>query len=112
MEVALVGGGNFGTAIANIVATKLCWGLLLCAAWCSVHAAEDVAGSEDPPGVQRFPRSWIVNYAQDSDPSPREFIVSAVEKIRRELRIRQKLRIDAGAERVTYQIPADRKSVV
>ena len=106
MDVALVGGGNFGTAIANLVATKLCWGVVLCAAWCSVHAAEDVMGSGDPPGVERFSRSWIVGYAQDSDASPREFIVSAVEKIRRELRIRQKLRVDATAERVTYQIPA------
>ncbi len=79
--------------------------MLLFATCCPAHAAEDVAGSADPQDVARFPRAWIVNYEQDRSVSPREFIVSAVEKIRRELRIDQKLRIAATAERVTYQIP-------
>lgn len=79
--------------------------MLLFATCCPAHAAEDVVGSADPQDVARFPRAWIVNYEQDRSVSPREFIVSAVEKIRRELRIDQKLRIAATAERVTYQIP-------
>ncbi len=80
--------------------------LLLFAACGPTHAAEDVPGSADPQDVARFPRAWIVNYEQDGNASPREFIVSAVEKIRRELRIDQKLRIAATEERVTYQIPS------
>ncbi len=69
-------------------------------------AASDVPGSADPPGVDRFPRSWIIAYERQDDFAPREFIVSAVEKIRRELRIEQKLRLDATAVRIIYQFPA------
>lgn len=80
--------------------------LLLFATCYPANAAEDVVGSADPQDVARFPRAWIVNYEQDSVASPREFIVSGVEKIRRELRIDRKLRIAATEERVTYQIPS------
>ena len=63
-------------------------------------------GSSDASGLDRFPRAWIIAYERQDEFAPREFIVSAVEKIRRELRIERKLRLDATAVRVTYQIPA------
>ena len=68
-------------------------------------AAADLPGSADPQGVARFPRAWIVAYERQEDFAPQEFVVSAVEKIRRELRIERKLRLDATATRVTYQVP-------
>ncbi len=69
------------------------------------QARTDPPDTRDPDGIPRFPRSWIVFFEEDDNPAPREFIVSAVEKIRRELSIDQKLRVDATALRVTYQIP-------
>ncbi|MCY4343490.1 MAG: DUF4892 domain-containing protein [Gammaproteobacteria bacterium] len=69
-------------------------------------AAADVPGAADPPGLDRFPRAWIIAHESQDELAPQEFIVSAVEKIRRELHIERKLRIDATAVRVTYRIPA------
>ena len=69
-------------------------------------AAADLPGASDLEGLERFPRAWIVAYSRDDDFAPREFVVSAVEKIRRELRIERKLRLDATALRITYQVPA------
>ena len=70
------------------------------------QAQTDLPDARDPDDVPRFPRSWIVLFEEEDSLAPREFIVSAVEKIRRELRIDEKLRIDATALRVTYQVPA------
>ena len=69
-------------------------------------AAEDLHGAADLDGLARFPRAWIVAYEREDDFAPREFVVSAVEKIRRELRIERKLRLEATVLRVTYQVPA------
>ena len=66
----------------------------------------DLPGARDPDGIPRFPRSWVVFFEEEDGLVPREFIVSAVEKIRRELRVDEKLRVDATALRVTYQVPA------
>ena len=84
----------------------LCALATLAAAPLAVQAQTDVPGARDPDGIPRFPRSWVVFYEAEDKLAPREFIVSAVEKIRRELRIDEKLRIDASALRVTYQVPA------
>ncbi len=70
-----------------------------------VHAQSDLPGARDPDDIPRFPRSWVVFFEEENNPAPRKFIVSAVEKIRRELSVDQKLRIDAKALRVTYQMP-------
>ena len=51
------------------------------------QAQTDIPGARDPDGIPRFPRSWVVFFEEDGSLAPREFIVSAVEKIRRELRI-------------------------
>ena len=77
--------------------------LALVPSW--VAAASDVPGAADPDSLDRFPRAWIIAYERQDEFAPQEFIVSAVEKIRRELRIERRLRLDATAERVTYQIP-------
>ena len=79
---------------------------LLIAMPMAARAQTDLPDARDPDDVPRFPRSWIVLFEEDDSLAPREFIVSAVEKIRRELRIDEKLRIDATALRVTYQVPA------
>ncbi len=70
------------------------------------HGMEDLPGARDPEGIPRFPRAWVVFFEEEGDFQPREFVVSAVEKIRRELRIDQKLRVEATALRVTYRVPA------
>ena len=69
-------------------------------------AADDVAGSVDLEGLERFPRAWIVAFERNEEFAPREFVISAVEKIRRELRIEHKLRVEATKLGITYQMPA------
>ena len=83
-------------------------GLLLLPACLSgmAMAAEDLPGARDPEGIPRFPRAWVVAFSEQSGFAPQEFVISAVEKIRRELRIEQKLRIEAKALGVTYRIPS------
>tara|TARA_Y100001933_G_scaffold203334_1_gene205382 strand:- start:643 stop:1560 length:918 start_codon:yes stop_codon:yes gene_type:complete len=68
-------------------------------------AQPDVAGSRDPDGIDRYPRSWIVDYRLDDDVRPRNFVMSRVDRIRREMRIEEQLRVDAALESVTYRIP-------
>jgi len=68
-------------------------------------AQPDTAGSRDPAGLERYPRSWIVDYRHDDDVRPRQFIVSRVDRIRRELRIDDRLWVDGGLETATYRIP-------
>ncbi len=72
----------------------------------AVHANEDIAGSRDPAGVPRYPRAWIVDYSMEPDVEPREFVVSRVDRIRRDLHVEGLLRPDATVETATYQIPA------
>jgi len=67
---------------------------------------QDVSGSRDPLGLARYPFAWIEKYSLDEQYMPREFIISPVEKIRRDLRIKRKVRISATFERSTYRIPA------
>ncbi|MCZ6620099.1 MAG: DUF4892 domain-containing protein [Gammaproteobacteria bacterium] len=75
---------------------------------------QDVSGSRDPLGLSRYPFAWIEKYSLDEQELPREFIVSPVEKIRRDLRIERKVRVTATFERTTYRIPdgASRADVV
>ena len=77
----------------------------LCCLPAVAGAAADLSGAADLDGLPRFPRAWIVAYEREDDFAPREFVVSAVEKIRRELRIERKLRLEATVLRVTYQVP-------
>ncbi len=70
----------------------------------TLHAAEDVSGSQDPAGLERFPRSWIVEYRERTVPAPYEFVTAPVDKIRRDVRL-QAVRVNASLRRVTYRAP-------
>ena len=92
-------------------------------------AASDIAGASDPAGIVRVPHSWIVVYERDDDLRNREFVVSRVDKTRRDVRVEREVRTLARLVSVTYEMPrnirpeevinhylnqfgADRKSVV
>ena len=68
------------------------------------HAAEDVSGSADPSAVERFPRSWIVEYTEPGAPEPYEFITAPVDRIKRDVRV-EAVRVEGPLTRVTYRIP-------
>lgn len=70
-------------------------------------AASDVPGSRDPHGIERFPRSWIVDYQRDDAVLPRELMTSRVDRIRRELRVEDVVRVQGTREAATYQLPDD-----
>ena len=67
-------------------------------------AVADVDGARDPLNLERFPHSWIVNYERDDELLPREFVVSRVDKTRRDVRAERKVRTDARLETTTYRI--------
>ena len=68
------------------------------------HAAEDVSGSADPAGIERFPRSWIVEFAEHGADEPYEFITAPVDRIKRDVRV-EAVRVVGPLARVTYRIP-------
>lgn len=69
-------------------------------------AAADVAGAADPVGLARMPHSWIVRYERDEELLNREFVVSRVDKTRRDVRVERELRTLAAIETATYEMPA------
>ncbi|MDH3644876.1 MAG: DUF4892 domain-containing protein, partial [Gammaproteobacteria bacterium] len=77
-------------------------------------AAPDAPGARDPLQLERFPHGWIVDYQRDDELLPREFVVSRVDKTRRDVRAERKVRTDARLESATYRIPdgTPRKEVV
>ncbi len=78
--------------------------LALCLTEAVAQGAGDVPGAQDPAGIARYPRSWIVEYDRQQDGAPREFIVTRVDRVRRELRVENVRRVDADLEAATYQI--------
>lgn len=66
----------------------------------------DVAGASDPVPFERYPQARIVEYAADASPKAHEFIVSHVEKIRRELKVEDQVRTNAREIRAIYEMPA------
>ena len=70
----------------------------------SSSSAQDIPGAEDPDGIDRFPRSWIVEYEEVSEPLPYRFVTAPVDKIRQDLRI-EGVRVSGSVQRVTYRIP-------
>ena len=68
--------------------------------------AADVAGASDPIKFDRYPQSRIVSYSADAEPQAHEFIVSHVEKIRRELRVEEQVRVNAREIRAIYEVAA------
>jgi hypothetical protein len=104
-------------AVFSLVAALLLNGVMLPMARAAAPAASvapttaqagagvDRPGSRDPYGIERFPRSWIVEYQRDDEMRPRDFVMGRVDRIRRELRVEDQLRLEATQEAVTYQIP-------
>ncbi len=76
---------------------------LLGAIWLVALAPPIQASAQE--AVAPFPRAVLVQQTEASEVAPREFIVSPVEKIRRELSIERKLRIEASASSITWRIP-------
>ena len=70
------------------LAVRTAWMLALCLGAVTGALAQptDVAGARDPLGLERVPFSWIVSYELDPDLRQREFVVSRVDKTRREVR--------------------------
>lgn len=68
-------------------------------------AEPDVTGSRDPAGVERYPRSWLVSYARDETAEPRELVMSRVDRIRRDLKVDERLSVQAELETAIYRTP-------
>ncbi len=68
------------------------------------HAAEDVSGAADPSAIERFPRSWIVEYTERGADEPYEFITAPVDRIKRDVRV-EAVRVEGPLARVTYRVP-------
>ncbi len=68
-------------------------------------ATTDLPGSEDPPGFPRFPGAWIVAFSAASAVRDHEFIMGPVDKIRRDVRIDDSLRLSGTLQRVTWRAP-------
>jgi hypothetical protein len=85
--------------------SRLAFLFLLLAAWPSAWAETDVAGSRDPLGLERFPHSWIVDYRRDETVSARDFVVGRVERLRRDTRVQELLRVEGTLESAIYRIP-------
>ena len=84
------------------------WLATACAsAGLGVLAAEpDFPGSADPPDFVRFPGAWIVAYSPPGAVRDYEFITGPVDKIRRDVRIDDSLRLSGTLTRVTWRAPA------
>ena len=68
-----------------------------------LHGAEDVPGSSDPAGIERYPRSWIVEY-EERPASPYPFVTAPVDRIKREVRM-EAVRVQGPLRRITYRMP-------
>ena len=79
------------------------WNLVLVVAGASLHGAQDVSGSGDPADIERFPRSWIVEFAE-RPPASYEFVTAPVDKIKRDVRV-EGVRVHGPLQRVTYRMP-------
>lgn len=90
------------------VRRALAAGALLCIGMATAPTAAqtDMAGAQDPAGIERFPRSWIVEYERREGALPYGFVTAPVDKIRREARI-QAVRVNGPLQRVTYRMPDD-----
>ena len=68
--------------------------------------AEDQEGAADPPGLARFPDSWIVAYEPPTPMRGYEFVTGRVDRSQRDRRIDSAQRIAGRLVRVTYRLPA------
>jgi hypothetical protein len=79
--------------------------MLLVAAVAAASDA-DVAGSRDPVGIERYPRSSIVEYADDGEVRPRAFVAHRLERLRSGRGEHGGVpHFDAALQSATYRIP-------
>lgn len=69
----------------------------------TAHAAEDLAGAADPPGLERFPGSRIVAYTPPTMLRSYEFVTGRVDRSGRTARVDDSMRLAAEVVRVTYR---------
>ena len=83
-----------------------CVSALLVLAATPLVAQIDVFGSSDPTMIERYPRSWIVQFREIGELQPYNFISAPVEKIKREVLFEAAQRLPAVWKEVTYEIPS------
>lgn len=86
------------------------WRRLLSAGWLAVAAppalaAADLEGAADPPGLVRFPGTWIVAYRSESPVRRYAFVTGRVDRSHRDLRVDRGERVSARVSGVTYRAP-------
>lgn len=69
-----------------------------------VQAATDVRGSADHALLERYPRSWIVNFDQGEAPDYR-WALGALEKVNGIVTAEQELRVPGMLTRISYRLP-------
>ncbi|MCV6591019.1 MAG: DUF4892 domain-containing protein [Marinobacterium sp.] len=70
-----------------------------------LFAATDLRGSEDHALLERYPRSWIVNYRVGPAPDYR-WVLGALEKVNNVLSAESEQRLTGQLTRISYRIPA------
>ncbi len=80
-------------------------GMLACAFSVATQAASDLAGSQDPDSLERFPGTWIVAFASNAAVRSYEFVTGRVDRSHRNARIDHSVRLPAELVRVTYRTP-------
>ena len=74
------------------------------------EATSDVPGSADYDLLERFPRSHIMQYEQESAASPYRLILGSLKKINNVLAPKRSKQIDGRLTRLTYRIPDGNRS--
>jgi len=70
----------------------------------TLQAASDVRGSADHPLLERYPRSWIVNYNQGQAPDYR-WALGALEKVNGVVAAEEEQRVPGLLTRISYRLP-------
>lgn len=86
------------------------WRSILLAGWLAFGplpalAAADQQGAADPPGLARFPGTWIVAYRGEAPVRRYAFVTGRVDRSHRDLRVDRGERVSARLLRVTYRAP-------
>lgn len=87
-----------------------CWRGSLSAGWLAFAApwalaAADLQGAADPPGLARFPGTWIVAYRGEIPVRRYAFVTGRVDRSHRDLRVDRGERVAARLSQVTYRAP-------
>lgn len=68
-------------------------------------AAADLQGAADPPGLARFPGTWIVAHRGETPVRRYAFVTGRVDRSHRDLRVDRGERVAARLSQVTYRAP-------